>query len=302
MNVLERVWELLTRVPEQPQYLEKVDYYVNEWSINMLYKFIISMTRFFQRVMLVTPTEYMRSSEFWQIYNKVIYLSISLLAIFLSMLALMKLFGKSVNIEETGKKLLLFPFIIVLAPYFLFRVIEIFNRISLLIINTEGMIPPKRAEAFIVLGILVFMGIYLFLLFKLILFYAERVIWIILFAVLIPLVFSLWIIPKYENIVNEWCNKIIGLLLVQVIHSLVLLILGTLIIGLSNSNAGLTIVYQVGGLLVMNKADKEISRLLQNSDYVVADKSYKDIKAGAKKVTSGVKKAVTAGRRLFGWF
>lgn len=290
-----KVWRFLNDDPEfkllEPL-SDALTSFIDGKILKAIYQGIIGLIQFLQRIILTTPSDYMKTSAFWEIYRIMMMLSLAVIFIVILVLAFLKLSGY--KLETAINKLIPFPVLAIVAPYVLLRFVDIFNRITRLIINTDGIVIPEVTTGGSIAGILLFMAAFAILSIKLIFFYAKRMIKIILFAVLFPVIYAFWVLPFYNSI-NRWVDEIFTLLFSQVIHALILLILGTVIMGASEINNTMTIVYQVGALGVMNEVEGMINNFFgtERLNPDISRRGYYKAKANfnqGKKIYEGGKK------------
>ena len=260
-----KLWEFLNTPPENTtiveEYLEQLTESIEQYTIHLIFRVLLSAMSLLQRVLLSTPSVYIRTEAFWQIYEKMIYLGVSILAIIFLIIAIQILKDKVIDYTQLSYKIIIFTIGISFAPHFLLKVIDIFNRIARLLINIDAMRIPTHTTFGDIFGLIIYMVIMVILSYKLIYFYAKRQVLLVAFAVLNPVILACWCLPKYENIVSNWIDYILSLLIAQVFHALILLILGSIIMGVSEVNNVLSLVFQIGALGVMNEAEEILGKL-----------------------------------------
>ncbi|MFW6311228.1 MAG: hypothetical protein ACOC1K_03225 [Nanoarchaeota archaeon] len=298
LSWIKDIWDFLNSTPPQPEViennLEKITEIIEHHTVGFILRALISVIQFLEKIILTTPSKYMTTEPFWEIYNQMINLSLALLGICLLLITFYIIKEDNQKIKGIGEKLLLYPFGVILSPYILLKTIDIFNRIASTVISTNAIKIPSQTTFSSLLGLIIYMIIMIILSGKLIYFYAKRFVKIILFAVLAPIIFSVWCVPRFSNIVDNWFDYILGLLVSQVIHALILLILGNIIMGVSEINNILAFVFQIGGLGVMNEAEEMFIKLFGGNDKLTPDSWHKQISKWRRnvKTTKGVTKVI----------
>ncbi|MFW6016636.1 MAG: hypothetical protein ACOCRK_09370 [bacterium] len=282
MEWIKEIWLFLNKTPPKNEFiqdnLEKITNVIENYTIRYLFKIILSTIQFLEEIILTTPSSYMRTKPFWEIYQLIIYLSLAILVIVFFLFALEILKSKEINSSIIINKILIYPIGVIICPYILLKTIDIFNKITSLLITHNAIRVPQQSTFGSILGLLIYFIIIAILSYKLIYFYAKRFIKIILFAVLCPIILAAWCLPKYSNIVNNWIDYILGLLISQVFHALLLLILGKIVMGVSGLNNPLSLIFQIGALGVMNEVESILGKLFGANNKITPESWSNEIK------------------------
>ncbi|MCK8828137.1 hypothetical protein MWH25_10380 [Natroniella acetigena] len=287
MNNLRKLWEVLNSYPE----------YEGLISANWFHHIVVSITQFFQRIILTSPTIFLTTEGFWLVYEKTASLSIVVIAFVWMKFAINKLREVPVSFEELLFRTITYAITLKAAPHIVVVAIKIFNRITATVIDAQSLTVPENVGIGSEIGLIFLMAAFVLLMLRLIWWYFERIIWLILYTVIIPVVLALRCSMKYRDIGERLSNKIRDKLVVQVVHALVLSIIGTIVLGVSGLNPILTLGCQIGALSAMNKMEGLVVELLGASSKDLAPGLYNSIqryKTTGQVAKEGVKWGATA--------
>ena len=249
--MIEKLWEILNYSPGEDVGLIDTSFFV-AW----VHSHIVSSTQFFQEILMTTPTIFMTTEGFWFVYRKTTKLSIIVLFFVFLEISIKKINGKKVDTSRLVEKVIVYVIITKVGPHIMIKIIDVFNRMVSILINVQdGIIPGKGSES---LAIIFFLIVFMIMVLRLLLFYFERIIWLILYTVIIPIVLALRCSNRFGRIGSNLIGEIANLLIIKLAHALVLLILGTIIMGVSQLDPFIALGCQVGALSTMNKMEQKI--------------------------------------------
>lgn len=243
-----------------------LDNLINNVIAPFLVKNIEGLVTFLKNIMLVTPTTFLNTAAFWKIYKTMTLLGITSIAFVIITAAWHKTSGKSIDMKTVITRAAGYPIYVILAPHVLMKCIELFNRVAYMLLTTEHFILSGNTSLSGVVGLVLLQILYLYLIVKLVIFYAKRLVKILLFATLAPLLFAAWCLPERSTVLTTWLEDIFSLLMSQVIHSLILLILGTVIISTTEINGLLSFTFQIGALLSMNEVEAILAKYVNSKE------------------------------------
>ena len=246
------LWDILNYSPGEDTGLINTDSFVN-W----VHTHIVSTTQFFQEILMTTPTVFMTTEGFWFVYRQTTKLSIVILFIVFCDISVRKLLGKRVDTNGLLEKVMAYAILTKVGPHIMIKVIELFNRIVAILIKTQdGIVPAEGTGSS--LAIIFFLVVFIVMVLRLLLFYFERLIWLIFYTIIIPVVLALRCSVRFKHLGSNLTGEIMNLLVVKVAHALVLLILGTIIMGVSELDPFLALGCQIGALSSMTKMEEKI--------------------------------------------
>lgn len=290
MDILKKIWDFLNTPPPEVNLIplsSSFNKVVDNNIINGIYNAAVGSIRFLERIILTTPTIFLKTQSFWKVYKVMVMLSLSILALAIMVISILKVSGKEFDIESIKNKLIAYPFVVILGPYFLIKFVDIFNRISSIIINTDGMVLPDNFSAGFAIGVIISMSVFAILSYKLVFFYGKRMIKIILFAVTLPIIFVFWCLPSHPHIITQWIDDVFSLLMSQVVHAIIFLIIGSIVIGAAELNSSLIIVYQIGALGVMNEVEDILARFTGGREKMAPGSWSREIKKTGRRIKGG---------------
>ena len=302
MNTLQKLWGILSRPPDTQ--LDLLGFVQNPLSdiidgniMKMIYSAITGLIKFFEQIILTSPTILMRTDGFWQVYKIVTLLGLTVLAVVIMIASFQKV-KDGINMAEVLKKIAWFAPIITIGPYIIIRVIDIFNRLARIIITTDTIIIPDRVTVSNLLGYLLLLIIHAILAGKLIYYYAIRNAALLFLSLTLPVWVALWCLPIYDDVIDRYIKVLLKPLKTQIFHSIVLLMLSSIILTAAEINNLMALVFQIGCLGLMNKAESVLTDLLGDVDKLTDKSIASTIKKNkkrydkAKKGTNLVKGAI----------
>lgn len=254
-------WWLVTTPPnkqflEIPFFVELIDRSesaVFSWvAVQVMY-----VTQVFSSLLLSTPSEFILSQEFRDLYLFMNMVSLGMMLPIIGWSGLKNIMGRA-EVEETVSliySLLYVPLYSAIAPAVLFLVINVGNNMAQLLLTVfldvpvhEGLL-PKTFQV----GLFIFLVVYLVLLVRLIMFYCYRNYALLVLLVIAPVGFVFWSLPTQSKKMEKWAQEILSLIVVQVMHAVQLAILVTLTMGVNSitKNSSDVLFIQIGAMLFM---------------------------------------------------
>ena len=250
----------------------------------------LKFTGYLQNILLTSPTIFIETNEFWRVYRKVTKLSILVLAYVFIRVSIMKILGKKVDIDGLFSRLFTYILLTRVGPHLMIIVIDFFNQIVAELIEFQQILKPESHSD---LSLIIFLIIFIVMVVRLILWYFERMILLLLYTLLIPLILSLRCTHAYFDVGNKLVKDIRDLLVTQVVHSLILLILGSVVMAASGLNPVFRLGCQIGSLSLMNKIESKVVEFLSGVNIRGFDESlkkYKDLYQEGSKAKNWVLK------------
>lgn len=239
---------------------KQLDQKISGWLLEQ----VTRATQLLIKYLLSTPLHIMNSPYFREIYWLVAKLSLATLLPFLGYFGLRIITGQTrmEDVSRTFWRIMLMPAFILFAPYFVKKLILFINQISEILLNSKsftGGYVPQHLDIVTILVVISF----LYLMFKLILYYAMRNFFLMAHVAISPVFYLIWSMPGRYDKFNKWCQEITTLLTTQLIHIIELLLLLSITKIDNNSFDGL--IFQIGALIVMNKTSDWIGEYLDSS-------------------------------------
>ncbi|MFW6016076.1 MAG: hypothetical protein ACOCRK_06530 [bacterium] len=240
---------------------EKLEQPIIDFILNQ----ISNITGLLIDTMLSAPLYFLRLQEFSSIHLLITKLALAAILPFVAWQGF-KLMSNMITVEqlqESLKRVLLMPLFALLSPPLITSILSIVNQISITLLNTttgaEQAFRPKTLE----ITLIIFVGIYLYLMVKLLLYYSFRNFAIIFLIAFSPALYLVWSIPGKFDKLDVWINELSSLFLTQVIHVIELLLLLSLVRISSAGFQGLLI--QIGALLFMVETPDWLGKYIDNS-------------------------------------
>ena len=220
-------------------------------------------------IMLSTPLELLQSDAFNNLHNIMIKISLAFMVPILAWCGIRHIVGidQASEVISTLTRMALVPILIKLIPWMIIMATEIFNKLShMMTSNIKGFAPSEitnlqGAEV----GILLFIVIYLYLVVRLILFYAYRNYAILALTLFSPFIVLMWAIPGGQDRLEKFKGEVISLLATQFLHSIQLVLLMGITVGIGGTSTGKTsvLLVQIGALMFMLRTPEWVESYLQ---------------------------------------
>ncbi|WP_018250384.1 hypothetical protein [Orenia marismortui] len=252
-----------------------------EW----LYSLIVGMSEFFQEIILSTPTAFLNSKGFIRIYGQIKLISWAVLALVLMHIVYLTLHEDyKVDYEDLVKRLFFFPIVVEIAPHLMVKLIIFYNKIIETVVDTQSLLVPEKARFSTILALIFFVVIFIWQYSKRIFEYFQRIVLLLFFSVIIPIVLALRCSPSYADVGNWLFNKINEIMLIQVAHALVMTLVGAIIFTVSEVSFWWTLGLQVGSLGVMGKLESIVKEMMncRTNPYKTYNQTKENTKKGFK--------------------
>lgn len=245
---------------------DKIDNAITSWLMEQMSQ----ITTLFFQLILDVPLQFFETKNFKLLYflcSSIVWSIVTPIIIYHGF----KLIAGKITIYDMGShlfRLTLCPFAVWLAPIIIKTILLIVNRICRLLLsitNEEVFIRPET----IGLGTIIFVGIMIYYLFKLSIYYAGRNVLIIFLVVVFPLIFLLSCMPSKFDKLDKYISELSALILTQFVHVIQLLILFALT---EIQSDNLTeIMLRIGALWVMLNAPNWLEGYLDTRIKGVSD-------------------------------
>lgn len=228
---------------------EKIDSTITTWLMDQ----IAQITTLFFKLILDVPLQFFETKNFQQLY----FLSSAIVWSIATPIVIyhgLKLIVGKITIYNMGKHLLrlaICPFAVWIAPTIIQYVLLVVNKICRILLDIPSQNVFIKPES-VGIGTLVFVGIMLYYLFKLSIYYAGRNVLIIFLVVVFPLIFLLSCMPSKFDKLDKFVSELSALIITQFIHVIQLLILFALTEVQSDNLVEITL--RIGALWIMLNA------------------------------------------------
>lgn len=202
--------------------------------------------------MFEVPLWFLESEGFNRIYDVTSKMAL-IISLPLGVYMCLKLMSNRVNeyqLKIVFIRMFFLPIFIMVAPKILTEFLKVVNRVSNILLDLEMINRDFEIQGDLHTTVtIIFLVIFLYLVIKLIIYYAKRNFAIIFLIIISPLLYLIWSMPGRFNKMNAWITEISNLFLTQLVHVIQLLILLMIV---RSGVEGLTgLVLQVGALLYM---------------------------------------------------
>ena len=251
--------------------------------------------------LLSIPIDFLMSPAFEEVYMLIVRMAILLSAIPTLVLGFKVLTGRCNNKQavNTLKKLLLLPIFSIASPLLIRLFASKAEKISRVINEGVNLIQLSEGVSLAAFGItsLVLSVIFVFKLISLLLYFAQRNFKLLMLIIFAPLLYLFWSMPEHKGQMKRWESEVVLLFSTLIAHSIELLVLYYITIGVGLSNIESrsqfvsVLLTQVGALIFMDKTPQWLSKYIANTGYegYLLKKRSKDVWNILKRIAGKVK-------------
>lgn len=265
----ETIWKILVEPPNKPEipFLESGLDHLNSMTASWLSRQVMEVTRWITVLLLHTPTAFLESEPFQQVYGFMSTLAFGLTVPAIMWVGFQAIRGAT-TVEEGINQAIRFtlvPIGVHLLPRMVLLSLNLFNNLTRLVLDTSP-IPPERAlnPGVFSVTLILFLGLYVWLSIQLVRYYCYRNFALVVLVAFAPILFLTWAVDRGTRL-TKWRDELIGLMTTQVVHALELVILVTMTVGAGSvADSGIPIIaIQVGALTFMVKTPEWLSGYIQ---------------------------------------
>lgn len=270
--MLEALWRLLNTPPPDLEipFLHDLVQQTETAFMQWVAQQVVTLISWLSTLLLTTPSVFLESPEFVRVHRLVALLAIAAMLPVLGWIGLRTILGGSLPDDVGGAvgRMICGALSLEIVPVAVRMAINLFNNLSSILLQALPTVTPDQVlhPSGLELGMILFVGMYVFLVMKLVLYYAYRNYALIVLVALSPLMLLLWSLPGQSDRMGRWVREITVLLTTQVVHAIQLVILVAMTVGTSGTAIGFPLLLvQIGGLMFMAKTPTWLADYMQEA-------------------------------------